>query len=72
MPETCKNWLCRVNSWVNYSNQLTIATSEIYQVVGVKAPGERWNPLTKTMISKCSFLWFKGPVNNRNVHKAQK
>ena len=63
MPETCKNWLCRVNSWDNYSNQLTIATSEIDQVVPnsveVKAPGERWNPLTKTMISKSNFVWNK-------------
>ena len=72
MPETCENWLGLVNSCIYYVCQ----THEIYQVVpysvDFKAPGELWNPLSKTVCSKYSFIWDKGPVNIRNDSKAEK
>ena len=51
-------------------------TREIYYVlpysVDFKAPQELWNPLSKTVHSKCSFIWNQGPVNILNDHKAPK
>ena len=71
MPKTCENWLGLVNSYVYYTHQ----TCVIYQVfpyyVDFKAPGELWNPLSETVINRCSFIWNKGPVNFWNDHKAQ-
>ena len=43
--------------------------------VDFKAPRELWNPLsksTKTVLSKCSLIWNKGPVNIWNLSKAKK
>ena len=72
MPETCENWPSVINSSVYYAHQ----THESYQVlpysVDFKAPGELWNPLSKTVFSKCSFIWNKGPVKIWNDHEAQK
>ena len=72
MPETCENWLGLVNSRVYYAHQ----THEIYQVlpysVDFKAPGELCNPLSKTVLSECSFIWNKGCVNICHDHKAPK
>ena len=52
MPETGEIWLGIVNSCVYCARQ----TREIYQVlpylVDLKAPGELWNPLSKTVYSK--------------------
>ena len=71
MPETCANSLGLVTSCIYYARQ----TREIYQVlpcaVNFKAPGELWNPLSKTVLSKCSFICNKGLVNIWNGHKAQ-
>ena len=71
MPETCENWLDPVNSCIYYAYQ----TCEIYELlpysVDFKAPGELWNPLSKTVLSKCSFIWNKGLANIGNNHKAQ-
>ena len=47
-------------------------TCEIYQIMPHLAPGKLWNPRSKTVLSKCSFIWNKGPVNIWNDHKAQK
>ena len=51
------------NCCIYYAHQ----THEIYQVlpysVDFKTPGELWNPLSKTVLSKCNFIWNKGPVN---------
>ena len=62
MPETCENWLS-VNCYVHYVCQ----TCKIYQVlpfsVDFKAPGELWNPLSKTVQSKQN-MW--------NNHKTEK
>ena len=71
MPETCENWLGPENSCIYYAHQ----TSEIYELlpysVDFKVPGELWNPLSKTVLSKCSFIWNKGPANIGNNHKVQ-
>ena len=37
-----------------------------------KAPCELWNPLSKTVLSKCSSIWNKRPVNFGNYRKAQR
>ena len=72
MVETCENWLGHVNSCVYYARQ----TREIYQVppysVDFKAPGYLWNPFIKTVLTECSFISNKGPVNILNDRKAQK
>ena len=53
---TLENWLDLVNSCIYYAHQ----THKIYQVqpysVDFKAPRELWNPLSKTVLSKCSFI----------------
>ena len=63
MPEACDNWLYLLSSCIYYARQI----HEIYQVllssVDFKAPGELWNPLSKKVLSKWSFIWNKGPVN---------
>ena len=70
MPE-CENWFGLINSWIDYAHQ----TCEIYQVlpylVDLKAPGELWNLISKTVRSKFSFIWNKRPVKIWNDHKAQ-
>ena len=72
MPEAFENWLDLVNSCVYYVHQIR----EIYQVlpysVDFKAPVELWNPLSKTALSKCGFIWNKGHVNIWNGREAQK
>ena len=59
MPETCENCLSHVNSFIYYVRQ----THEFYQVlpysVDFKAPGELWNPLSKAVLGKSSFLSYK-------------
>ena len=51
MPETCDNWLDLISIYIYYAHQ----TLEIYQVlahsVDFTAPGEPWNPLSKTVLS---------------------
>ena len=70
MPENSENWLGFVNS-----NYCVCQTTEIYQVlsysVDFKAPGELWNPLSKTVLNRCRFNWNKAPVNIWNDGKAQ-
>ena len=54
----------------------THQTHEIYQVLtysmDFKALVELWNPWSKTVLSKCTFIWNKGPVNIKSYCKAQK
>ena len=61
-----------INSCIYYAYQ----TLEIHQVlpyvVDFKAPGELGDPMSKTVFSKCSFIWHKGPVNIWIDCKAQK
>ena len=56
MPKTCENWLGLVKRCIYYALQ----THKIYQVlpysVDFKAPGELWNQLSKTVLSKCSSI----------------
>ena len=51
-------------------------TCEIYQVLPhsfvFKALGQLWNPLSKTVLIKCSFISNKGYVNIWNYCKVQK
>ena len=72
MPKTCGNCLSFINNCVYYAHQ----THEIYKLltysVNFKAPGELWNPLSKTVLHKCSFIWNKGPINIWNDRKTQK
>ena len=64
MPEACENWLGLVTSCVYYARQ----TREIFQAlpysVDFKAPKELWNQLSETVLSKCSFIWSKGPIKS--------
>ena len=39
---------------------------------GFQSSQELWNPLSKTVRSKCKFVWNKGPVNIWNDRKVQK
>ena len=59
MSKTCQNWLGLVNNYIYYACH----TYEIYQVlscsVDFKAPGELWNPLSKTVLSDCSLFGIK-------------
>ena len=56
MSKTCKNWLGLVNSCIYYACQ----THEIYHVLllsGFQSSLRIWNPLSKTGLSKCHFIW---------------
>ena len=72
MPETCENWLGVVNNYIYYACQ----TSKIYQVlpysVDFKVHRELWNPLNKTVLSKCNFILNKGSLNIWSDPKARK
>ena len=49
---------------------------KIYQLLAYsedfKAPEELWNPLSKTALGECNFIFNKEPVNIWNDHKSQK
>ena len=72
MCETCENWLGFVNTCIYYAHQ----TCGIYHVlpywVDFKAPGELWNPLSKSVLGKRSLISTKEPVNIWNEREAQK
>ena len=63
MPETNGNWLVPVNSCAYYAYH----TREIFLLLqysmDFKAPGELRYPMSKTVPSKYSFIWIKGPIN---------
>ena len=65
--ERCENWLGLVNCCVYYARYIL----EIYQVqlysVDFKAPGELWNPPSKTLLSKCYFIWNKRPATSQMI-----
>ena len=67
-----ENWFSLVNNGIYSSHQM----HDIYQIlpgsVDFKASKELWNPLSNTGLSKCSFVWNKGPVNIWNDSKTQK
>ena len=71
MPETCENWLDLVNSCAHHARQ----THGIFQVLpylmDFKVLGELWNPLSRTVLSKRSFIWNKRPVKICNGSKTQ-
>ena len=72
MPETCENWLGPVNSCVYYACHTPDYFKVLPYSVDFKAFAELWNPLSKTMFSKCSFIWNKGPVGIWNDGTAEK
>ena len=57
IPESCTNWLGLVDSCVLMPTRLVKFTR--YSLIS----GKLWNPLSKRVLSKCSFVWNKGPVN---------
>ena len=63
MPDTCELQLGLANSCAYYAHQ----TREIYQVlpcsIDFKAPRELQNPPSEAVLSKCGFIWNKGPGN---------
>ena len=71
MPETWENWLGLVNSCIYYPRQTREKDQALPYSVDSKAPGEHWNPLSKTVPCKCSFIWNKGPVNFLNDRKTE-
>ena len=72
MPETFENDLGLANNCVYYAQQ----TREIYQVLpnstDFKAPGELWNLLSKTVLSRCGLILNEGPAKIWNDRKVQK
>ena len=66
MPETCENSLGRVNNYVCYVRQ----TREIYQVLPYSMDVRA--PVSKTVLSKCSFIWNNGLINIWNDRTGQK
>ena len=72
MPETCENWLGLGKSYVYYACQTRESYPVLSYSVNLKAPGELWNPLSKTVLSKCGFFWNEGPEIIRNDRKDQK
>ena len=63
MAETCENLFGLVNSLVYYALQTHGINQVLTYSIDFKAPGELWNPLSKAVLSKCSLIWNKGPVN---------
>ena len=60
MHHTSEIYLGLVNSCIYYACQ-TWNCQVLPYSVGFKAPRELWNPLSKTVLSGCSFIWNKGP-----------
>ena len=56
MPETCENYLGLVNRCVKYAHQTRKICQVLPYSMDFEAPGELWNPLSKTAFSKCSVI----------------
>ena len=71
IPQTCENWLGLVNSCIYYVHQ----THEIFELLpyllDFKASWKFWNPVSETVLNKCSFIWNTGPLNIWNDHKPE-
>ena len=61
MPKTCENWLGFV--CVYYAQETRGIHKVLPYSADFKAPGKLW------VLSECSFIWNKRPVNIRNDHK---
>ena len=70
MTKTCENWLSGVNIYVYYTRQISEITQELPYSVDFRARRELWFPLSKTVLSKCSFS-NKGPVYILKYRKAR-
>ena len=64
MPETCENWLGLVDNCIYYACYI----HEIYLVL----PYFEIHRVRQYLVSKCSFIMNKRPVNIENDHKAEK
>ena len=72
MLETSENWFGLVNSCVCFARQARKIHQVLSYSVDFKAPGELWNPLSKTVHGKFSFIWNRRPANILNGRKAQR
>ena len=61
MPETCENRLGLVNIYVYRARHIREINQVLPNSVEFKAPEELWNPLSKTVLRECSFIWNKRP-----------
>ena len=57
------NWLSLVNSCIYYTRQMHETYHGTALLNGFQNSVELWNPQNKTALSKCSFMWNKGPAN---------
>ena len=67
-----------INGWVNNRKAGDLRRYRAHHDVmvmlfsGFQSSRELWNSLSKTVLSKHSFIWNKGPLNIWNYHKAHK
>ena len=71
MPEICENCLSLINSCIYYAYQVNEINQVLPYSVGFKALAELWNSLGKTVLSKCSYIWNKWPVNIWNYRETK-
>ena len=62
-------WKLAQFSCVYYPHQAYEIQQVLSYSVDIKAPRELWNPLSKTALSRCSFIWNKGPVTSEMTLK---
>ena len=72
MPEICEHGLGLLNSFVYYAIKTNKMRLVLIYSVDFKTIWELWNPLSKTVLRKGSFIWNKEPVNIGNNPLAQK
>ena len=59
MPKNCENWLGFLNCCVYYARKTREINKILIYSVDSKAPAELWNPMSKTILSKCSLIRIK-------------
>ena len=69
--ETCENWLDPINNRVYFACQIRATYQLLPYSVDFKAHMELWNPLSKTIIIKYSFISTKGPVKSEMIVKVE-
>ena len=72
MAENCGDWLDLLKSYLYYAHQICVIYLVLAYSVDVKGHVELWNPLSKTVLNKCSFIWNRQDVNISNDRKVQK
>ena len=56
MSDTCEKWFGLVNSCAYYALQAREINQVLPYLVDFEAPGELWNPLTKTVLTKANVV----------------